>query len=297
MTILCVGSINCDHIYRVPHFSQPGESLTSLTYHRLLGGKGMNQSIALVRAGAQVHHVGCVGRGDAWIRSQIEEHAVDTSFIADVDVPTGHAIIQVADDGQNSIVVFPGANHCIELASVTAAMVEAGPHDWLLLQNEVNDPQAIIAEGRRHGLRIAFNPAPFTPEVLDMQLDAIDLLIVNEVEACGLAGCDEAYASLDTLAEALPGCSVLLTQGGDGCTLARGAERLRQPAFPVDPVDTTGAGDTFIGYYLAALTTGHSEAEGLRIAARAAALCVSRPGTAQSIPELDEVRQADSCAS
>jgi len=292
MTIHCVGSINCDHIYRVPHFSRPGETLRSSTYHRLLGGKGMNQSIALVRAGAQVRHIGCVGRGDAWIRVQINEHGVDTNLIADVDVPTGHAIVQVDDDAQNSIVLFPGANHCIELESIAAALSEAGPNDWLLLQNEVNDPEAIIAEGHRRGVHIAFNPAPFTPHIADMQLDAVDLLIVNEHEANGLANCDEPDAALDTLAQALPDCAVLLTRGAGGCTLARGAERLHQPAFRVDAVDTTSAGDTFIGYYLASLEAGHSEDECLRLASHAAAICVSRSGTARSIPKLDEVLDA-----
>ncbi len=292
MTIYCVGSINCDHIYRVPHFSRPGETLRSSTYHRLLGGKGMNQSIALARAGAHVRHIGCVGRGDTWIRAQIKDHGVDTGLITDVDVPSGHTIIQVDDNAQNSIVLFAGANHCVDMESVAAVLAGAGPQDWVLLQNEVNDPEAIIADGHRHGVHIAFNPAPFTPEVADMQLDTVDLLIVNEHEACGLAGCDEPAAALDTLARALPDCNVLVTLGAAGCTLARGADRIHQPAFSVDAVDTTSAGDTFIGYYLASVEAGHSETECLRLASRAAALCVSRPGTAQSIPELDEVLNA-----
>ncbi|MDI5932984.1 ribokinase [Halomonas kalidii] len=289
------GSINLDHFYRVPHLVKPGETLASHDYRVGLGGKGANQSLATARAGGRICHWGRLGRQDSWARDTLARAGVDVSCVELVDEPSGHAIIQVDDRGENAIILFPGANHGFHPVELSTLIETTRPGDWLLLQNECNALAEVMVRAADHGLNVAFNPAPMTDEVLSLPLEACRLLFVNRVEAAGLAGVDEASAAsalLDALAAKLPGCETVLTLGGEGAWYQHGDERLHQPALPVTPVDTTAAGDTFIGYYLAALQEARPVADCLRRAATAAALGVQRPGAAESIPERDEVERA-----
>ena len=289
------GSINLDHFYRVPHLVKPGETLASHDYRVGLGGKGANQSLAMARAGGRVAHWGRLGRQDAWARDTLARAGVDVSRVELVDEPSGHAVIQVDDRGENAIILFPGANHGFLPTRLGALIEAARPGDWLLLQNECNALAEVIGRAAGHGLHVAFNPAPMTRDVLSLPLAACRLLFVNRVEAAGLTGVDEAAAAetlLDALAARLPGCETVLTLGGDGAWYQHGGERLHQPALPITPVDTTAAGDTFIGYFMAALQEARPVTECLRRAATAAALSVQRPGAAESIPERDEVERA-----
>lgn len=289
------GSINLDHFYRVPHLVKPGETLSSHEYRVGLGGKGANQSLATARAGGRISHWGRLGRQDTWARDTLARAGVDVSHVELVDEPSGHAVIQVDDRGENAIILFPGANRGFRTSKVASLIGAARPGDWLLLQNECNALAEVMARAADHGLNVAFNPAPMTDEVRSLPLASCRLLFVNRVEAAGLAGVDEATATdglLDALAAKLPGCETVLTLGGEGAWYQCGGARLHQPALPVTPVDTTAAGDTFIGYYLAALQEERPVADCLRRAATAAALGVQRPGAAESIPERDEVERA-----
>ncbi|MBB3330502.1 ribokinase [Halomonas campaniensis] len=290
-----LGSINLDHFYRVPHLVGPGETLASHDYRVGLGGKGANQSLAMARAGGTLCHWGRLSRQDAWARDTLARAGVDVTGVELVDEPSGHAVIQVDDQGENAIILFPGANHGFRAPGLAALLAGTAPGDWLLLQNECNGLDQLIPLAADHGLRIAFNPAPMTEAVLELPLSRCQLLFVNRPEAAQLAGqalTSEAEALLDGLARTLPTCETVLTLGGEGAWYQHGGQRRHQPALPVRPVDTTAAGDTFIGYYLAALQAGHPVAECLRRAATAAALGVQRPGAAESIPGGDEVERA-----
>ncbi len=287
-----LGSINLDHFYRVTHFVAPGETLASQDYRIGLGGKGANQSLALARAGAAVSHWGRIGRQDGWARDLLAEAGIDVSRVELVDEPSGHAIIQVDDQGENAILLFAGANHGFLSSDLDAAISSTQSGDWLLVQNECNGLSHLMTQAAAHGLNIAFNPAPMTDEVLTLPLQRCRLLFVNRGEAARLAELPEttaAEALLDALAYRLPGTETVLTLGDEGAWHQQGGERHYQPALPVTAVDTTAAGDTFIGYYLAAVQDGSSMADCLYRATVAAGLSVQRHGAADSIPFRDQV--------
>lgn len=294
--ILNVGSLNIDYVYQVPHFVQPGETLSSTGYARYPGGKGLNQSIALARAGGEVHHVGHVGADGVWLVDFLKEEGVGVSHLATMDGPTGHAIIQVNADGQNSILIEGGANRKVTIDDATLAISENGfeAGDYLLLQNETSSVREIIALGAEKGLKVIFNPAPMDKSIHEIDLQSVELLIVNEVEAAELVGvnvCGEGYdVLLSKLKERFPVTNILLTLGSRGSVYSRvdGVKHF-EPAQKVVAVDTTAAGDTFIGYFLAQLADGVAVPEAMKLATRASAICVGLVGAAPSIPHISEL--------
>ncbi|TBW57688.1 ribokinase [Marinobacter halodurans] len=289
MTIYNLGSINLDHVYRVRHFVRPGETLSSSGYRALLGGKGANQSIALARAGAEVRHIGAIGEADAWILQTLIEAGVETSAIARRQEASGHAIIQVTREAENAILLYPGANHSLTRSQIEQALVRGGSGDWLLLQNETNGLSDAMDLATERGVRVAFNPAPMVSRDIAPLLDRVDLLIVNEGEAMDLTGASTVAAAEARLHNDYPRLRILLTLGRDGVVYVTPEGRYRAPAFSVDAVDTTAAGDTFIGFCLADLAAGQAPEMALRRASAAAALCVTRAGAASAIPTLAEV--------
>lgn len=282
MTIHTLGSINVDHVHRVPHFPAPGETLADQGYAVGLGGKGANQSLAAAAAGAKVHHIGAVGQDGLWAVERLSAAGVDVAGVATVGAATGHAVIYVTPDGENQIVIHGGANRVITPEMVSQAMDRASPGDWFLTQNETNGGPEAAQAARQRGLKTAHVAAPFGAAAVAEMLPHTDLLALNQGEAGALA------ATLGCAVEALPVPQLLVTYGAEGA-LWRGEERIEVPAFPVAPVDTTGAGDTFLGFALAGLDLGQSVALALRRAAAAAALSVQRPGAAEAIPSRAEV--------
>ena len=281
--ILNIGSLNLDYVYAVPHFVAAGETLLATRRDVFAGGKGLNQTVAAARAGAQVFHGGAVGADGDMLLDLLRDAGADVSAVSRVDVPTGHAIIEVNPQGENSIIILGGANRAVSPETVGIALEKVGPGDILLLQNEINGLDHIIRRAAQKGLRILFNPAPMEEAVKDLPLELLDTLIVNEGEGKALAG------DMDALKAAYPNQKILLTQGSRGASLWTGSEVLFQPAFPVEAVDTTAAGDCFLGYYAAALAENLPYAAALRLAAAASALAVQRQGAAPSIPLRGEV--------
>ncbi|MCR9256008.1 MAG: ribokinase [Alphaproteobacteria bacterium] len=285
--IINVGSINIDHVYRVPQMPAPGETLAATAYERFLGGKGVNQSIAIARADGSVRHVGAVGPDGDWALGEIDRFGVDTGDILRVEAPTGHAVIYVDAAGENQIVILGGANQAVDLdlfADLLAqAVAAAAAPVWVLLQNETNGVTDIVGHAKRAGCKVAYSAAPFLPERIIEVMDRIDLLAVNEIEAKALAD------SLGLDVSSLPIPEVLITRGADGAAFHSGGAIHEQPAFAVRAVDTTGAGDTFLGSFLAHHSNGAAPADSLRYAAAASALQVTRPGAAEAIPTRAEV--------
>ncbi|MEM8783135.1 MAG: ribokinase [Planctomycetota bacterium] len=277
--VINLGSLNADLVYRVPTIVAPGQTLASADFARHAGGKGLNQSVALARAGATVHHVGAVGEDGRWLRDALADVGADVSGVAVLgDHATGHAIIQVDDVGENAIVLFGGANR---RAAFDPSVHGLGPGDWLLTQNETSGAPEAIAAAKAGGASVAFNPAPMDDAVRGYPLEAVDLLVVNQSEAEALGD-----AAGRTLAA---GGAVVTTYGPRGAAYRCGDETLEVPAEPADAVDTTAAGDTFVGYFLASRVAGLAVEPALRRAAKAAALCVGRPGAMPSIPLAAEV--------
>lgn len=289
MKILNFGSINIDLVYRVPHIVKPGETLSSLSLSRFAGGKGNNQSIALARAGAPVFHAGKIGKDGDWIVRILKDAGADVRFVRKDAGPTGHAIIQVADGGQNSIVLFPGANRTFTQKEIRETLARFGQGDILLLQNEINALPDIMKTAHKAGLKIWFNPAPFSPAILDYPLLLVDLFIVNEIEAADLSGAKAGKAALAALARQFPKAQILMTLGSKGAMLKSGSQQWTVSAPKVKAVDTTAAGDTFIGYFAASLIKGLAPEQCLTYACKAAALSVTRKGAADSIPGKKEV--------
>ncbi|MCY3738523.1 MAG: ribokinase [Gemmatimonadaceae bacterium] len=299
MAVLNFGSLNIDHVYHVDHVVRPGETLAGRGYRVFAGGKGANQSAALALAGAPVAHAGRVGRDGRWLVDGLSALGVDVAHVVvDEEEPTGHAVIQVEEEsGENAIVLFPGCNQRIAPDQVRTCLSSLDIGDILLLQNEINGISEILSEAAGRGLRACLNPAPYGPEVADYPLDRVDLLIVNRTEAVGLCG-DPAVAEEAEVGQLLAGVrsrvpeqtEILLTLGAGGAVLDGPAGRLCSPALSAGAaVDTTGAGDTFIGYFLAARLAGAGDETCLRRAAAAASLCVTRPGARDAIPRRDEV--------
>jgi ribokinase len=287
--VLNFGSINVDHVYTVEHFVRPGETLSCQDYRQFAGGKGLNQSIALAQAGACVYHAGKVGAQDAWLKTLMEGKGVNTRFVETINAPSGHAVIQVNAKGENAIVIVGGANRLMSEADVRRVVADFGPDDYLLVQNEVNAVPQIIRYAKAKGLTIVFNPAPMNPQVLNYPLELVDILVVNETEARSLTGEIEPAAIYETLNHRYPDTAIVLTMGRKGAAYFSSQARFCQHAEKVHVVDSTGAGDTFIGFFLAELIKTNDPKTALGYATRAAALCVTRHGAADSIPSRREL--------
>lgn len=293
MMVINLGSINVDHVYQVPHFVTPGETLASTGYAQLLGGKGANQSIALSHALAQtqgaVQHVGLINEAQCHIKQTLIKEGIDCRYLKVSEQPTGHAIIQVSETGENAIVLFAGANHDIQPSLIQQAIDDAPEHSWMLTQNETNSIGEAMRLAKEKGLKVAFNPAPMTDSVKRLPLELVDLFIVNEVEAEGIAG----TANLDDI-EAFfkaqyPHAEVIITLGKAGAVMLKGNDRIQVPAFIVEAVDTTAAGDTFIGFFLATYMQNGDAKKALTLACAASAIAVTRAGASPSIPNVEEV--------
>lgn len=284
MKILNIGSLNLDFVYTVDHIVIPGETEAAVSRNIFLGGKGLNQSCALAKAGAQVYHAGLIGPDGHPFLEACEEHGIHSQFIQTVDVPSGHTIIQIDKNGQNSILLFGGANQQLTSRYIDYVLSHFSAGDILLLQNEVNLLPYIVERAFQKNLLIALNPSPFNESLDAVDMNKIGIFILNEIEGCQLTGQSQPDAIISRLRAMFPQARVLLTLGSDGAVYADENCQIFQNAFNVNVVDTTAAGDTFTGYFLAGLAQGLPIEETLRISAKAASIAVTRPGAVTSIP-------------
>ena len=297
MRVLNFGSLNLDYVYAVDHFVKPGETIRSAGRSVMHGGKGLNQSIALARAGVQVVHAGCIGAGGEPLRNVLAENGVDVSGLRDVAEMQGHTVIQVDAAGENSIILFPGSNECVTEEQIRKTLNRFSAGDWLVLQNEINGLPYIVEQAYTRDMRIALNPSPFNEKLKDVDFSRLSWLLVNEVEAEQITGAADPDKAGEILRQRYPVLSVLITLGKKGSVAfaqtENGPVRVQQDAFPVMAVDTTAAGDTYTGYFIAGLMAGKPLQQCMEQASRAAAISVTRPGAADSIPAAREVEQSD----
>lgn len=292
MKIINFGSLNIDHVHRVEHFAEPGQTVFALHYQAFPGGKGLNQSIAAARAGAAVLHAGSIGSDGRFFLDLMQENGVDASCVQMLDAPSGHTAIEINRDGQNRIVVYGGTNQMLTERYVDMVLENSADDDLVLLQNETNLIDYILCRAHERGLKIAFNPSPMPACLEALHSEYVNYWMVNEFEAAQLAGMDWSSpfeAVLETLGRHYAGAAIIMTLGQQGVLFAEQERRFRHPVFPVRAVDTTGAGDTFCGYFLAALCRGAGAATALREASAAAAIAVTRAGAVSSIPAYEEV--------
>jgi ribokinase len=289
MPVLNFGSCCIDHVYRVPHFAAAGETLPCSNYQVHPGGKGLNQSIAMAAAGAKVRHAGKVGEDGRWLLDLMAIKNIDIGMMKIDPGLTGHANIQVTPEGENSIVLFGGANRTITKSHIDEVLEDAHYGDFLLLQNEISALDYIIDQACEKGMRIVFNAAPMSPDVNALPLEAIELLVINEIEGFELTTKTAPKDIIKVLSSRFTSTNILLTLGAAGSLYADKCNSVFQPAIEVKAIDTTAAGDTYVGFFLAGYSAGKSVAECLAMATSAAALCVTRAGAATSIPSIGEL--------
>ena len=294
--VLSFGSLNIDLVFRVEHIVREGETVTSSSVKKSAGGKGANQSAALAKAGAEVYHAGKTGADGRFLTQLLKEYGVDVSLTRITDAASGQAVIQVDDRGENSIVLYPGENRNITEAEVEEVFSHFSRGDWLVIQNEINALDLIIKRAHEKGMTICFNPAPFDEDVKKLPLEYVDVLVVNETEGAGLSGVSSSYEeTLYKLNEMYPSAITVLTLGADGVLCAAYDRVFYQEAVKSEAVDTTAAGDTFLGYFVAERLRDAGIAEALYTAAVASAITVSASGAMESIPCLDKVEERKKC--
>ena len=292
MRVLNIGSLNIDYVYSVDHIILPGETEATGSRNTFLGGKGMNQSCALAKAGVEVYHGGLIGEDGKMFLDACKEYGVNDQFIKIVDGPSGHTVIQIDKNAQNSILLYGGANQKLTTEYVDEVLSHFGSDDILLLQNEVNLLPYIVDKAYEKGMQIALNPSPFNEKLDAVDMGKISIFLLNEVEGFQVTGLTEPDAIIGKLLEMYPHAKIVLTLGKDGAVYADKDQKHFQPIFKVQAVDTTAAGDTFTGYFLAGLCEGLPIPQVLKMSAKASSIAVSRPGAVPSIPWRAEVEQA-----
>lgn len=292
MKILNFGSCNIDYVYSLEHIVKIGETETTHTLEIFPGGKGLNQSIAVAKAGAKIYHAGCVGNDSEILTDILLQNGVDISYLQTVDSKCGHAVIQVSAKGENSIFLYPGSNEMITRDFVDTVLENFNTGDIILLQNEINNVDYIVEKAYQKGMCIILNPSPFNERIHKINFNMLSYIVLNEVELSEISGTADPDKGLIYLRNAYPWLKVILTIGENGSVFVNGDQELRQAAFQVDVVDTTAAGDTFVGYFIAELSMGTDYPQILKIASAASAIAVSRKGAAPSIPNRCELLSA-----
>ena len=292
MKVLNIGSMNLDLVYSVDHIVQPGETEASFALDTFLGGKGLNQSMALAKAGVEVYQGGMIGEDGQVFLDACKEYGVNADYIRTVPGKRGHAVIQRDKNAQNCILLYGGANQMLteEYGDSVLANFEAG--DILLLQNEVNQMPYIVEKAYEKGMQIALNPSPFNEKLSAVDMAKISIFLLNEVEGNQVTGLTDPDEIIAEMLRRFPKAKIVLTLGKDGAVYADAEQKHFQPIFKVQAVDTTAAGDTFTGYFLAGLLSGLPVPEILKMSAKASSIAVTRAGAVPSIPYRDEVLSA-----
>lgn len=296
MKVLSFGSLNIDNNYKLDHIVAPGETISSRGLVVTCGGKGLNQSIALSKAGAEVWHAGIIGYDGGMLKQMLDDGGVNTSILKiDPDHPSGHTIIQIEEGtAQNCIIVHPGTNGLVDKAYIHEVVAHFEAGDYAVFQNEITNVDYAMKCCKEKGLRVVFNPSPMTKELAASDIYRyVDWLFINEVEGRQMTGTDDPEEICREMKRLWPGCRTVLTLGADGAMILTEDGFVRQRAFPCEAVDTTGAGDTFSGFFIALSAAGKEVQEALELSCKASSLAVRKMGAAASIPLLSEVLAAE----
>lgn len=289
MKVLNMGSLNYDYVYRVKHIVQGGETISSESMETFCGGKGLNQSIALAKAGVLVYHAGMIGEEGNLFLEVCHKNGVDTTYIKKVEGKSGHTIIQVDDDAQNCIILYGGANTQLTKEYIDGVIDDFKKGDYIILQNEVNELEYIIEKAYKKGMLIVLNPSPYNEKINQCDLKKVSIFMINEIEGEQITGEKEPEKILMLLKKNYPEAKVVLTLGSKGSIFQDKDVLYKQDIVKVKAIDTTAAGDTFTGYFIASLIENKPIEEALKLCAKASAIAVSRMGATDSIPLRREV--------
>ena len=292
MRVLNIGSMNLDLVYSVDHIVQPGETEASFALDTFLGGKGLNQSMALAKAGVDVYQGGMIGEDGQVFLDACAEYGVKADYIRTVPGKSGHAVIQRDKNAQNCILLYGGANQMLTEEYVDSVLANFDAGDILLLQNEVNQMPYIVEKAYEKGMQIALNPSPYNEKRDAVDMAKISVFLLNEVEGNQVTGLTDPEEIIAEMLRRFPKAKIVLTLGKDGAVYADAEQKHFQPIFKVQAVDTTAAGDTFTGYFLAGLLSGMPVPEILKMSAKASSIAVTRAGAVPSIPYREEVLNA-----
>ena len=290
MKILNFGSLNIDYVYNVSEFVRAGETISALSTSEHPGGKGLNQAVAAARAGANVFFAGNIGEDGLFLKELLESSGADAKYLKINKARTGNAIIQIDKDGENCIIVSAGANALLDEAYIKSVTADFARGDICMLQNETPCTDFIIKQAKACGMTVIWNPSPMNEKITDSAIGMCDYIIINKTEGRALTGKEEPSDILKALLKKYPHTKAVLTLGKNGSIYSDGTDTVKQPSFKADPVDTTGAGDTFTGYFAAMISWGKTAAEALKIASAAAALATEKQGAASSIPLIADVK-------
>lgn len=294
MRVLVFGSANIDRTYAVEHFVNAGETLSADKMDLHCGGKGFNQAIAFARAGSDVYFAGAVGEDGGMLIDTLKENGVNVDHLKQVPGPSGHAVIQVTPEGQNSIIILAGANGEITHEDVDQVLKAFSSGDLVVLQNEISSVDYIIDQAKERGMIVALNPSPFNEKNKSYDLSKVDYLLVNEVEGALLTDCDDPKKMVGAIHAMYPNANVVLTLGCAGSVFVSAfGTVLSSGIYQTEAVDTTAAGDTYTGFFLSEAVKSGDIKVALKTAAIASGISVSRPGASQSIPSIQEVMKAD----
>jgi len=292
MNVLVYGSLNIDLLFSVDHIVTPGETISSNSFTRSAGGKGANQAAALAKAGLSVYMAGKIGRDGRFLLELLESYGVNTENVVQYEGTTGQAVIQIDKNGQNAIVLNSGGNGEVTIEEIRVTVAQFKADDIIVLQNEIANLSEIMKSANERGMRICLNPSPFNEKIEALPLSLAHWLFVNEIEGAALAklpGNSGLHDILEKLVRLFPTTEIILTAGKEGALYGCGETRAKGEIINVPVVDTTGAGDTFTGFFLAAREKNLSASQSLAAACKAASIAVSRKGAMESIPMADEV--------
>lgn len=291
MKILNFGSLNIDIFFRVENIVKPGETISAKSIEKRPGGKGLNQSVALSKSFENVYHAGSVGDDGVFLIDYLKSENINTKYIKKSDKLTGNAIIQVDDKGENSIVLYKGANFDNDKKFIDEVLNDFSKDDILLLQNEISSMKYLIDNAYEKGMKIVLNPSPITDEIKEFDFNKIDLLLVNEIESKDIANKDNIDESINYFMATYPNINLIVTLGSKGSIFVNKNEKIKQEGIKVESVDSTGAGDTFTGFFVSYFYQGKNVRDCLKFASLASALSVTKSGASISIPSLCDVKE------
>ena len=292
MHVLNFGSLNIDHTYRVESIALPGMTVDASGLSLHCGGKGLNQSVAIARAGTAVSHAGAVGQDGAMLLQLLDSCNVDTRHVAVTDGATGHAVIQVSSSGENAIVILGGANQQIDRNQIQSVLDHFSAGDYIVLQNEIANVPYIIRQAHNRQMVVCFNPSPMTEAIRDYPLDLVDYLFINETEGMLLSGQHQREHVIEILRDRYPRCNIIFTLGKDGVIYAGTEGTFTHGIFETEVVDTTGAGDSFMGAFMHGWLSGWDMHTVATLANAAGAVCATKTG---AIPALPETAAIEAC--
>ena len=287
MKVIVIGSLNKDIVFEVESIVNEGQTISSKTQSEYIGGKGFNQSVALSYAYPNVYYYCNLNKNDKYIEYQMKKYNFKKDYIQKIEEPTGIAFIQVNKNGENAIVISKNANNCIDFDHVKNILEDFNKDDLVLLQNEINDVEKIIDLCQEKGISVALNPSPVEGITMDL-VSKVKYLIANLEEFLSITRCTDLEQGIKVFRKGNLDTQLIITLGKEGA-LYNYKKTVKAIGIETNAVDTTCAGDTFLGYFLGSLLNGLSVEESLDKANLAASLCIQKKGASNSIPTLNEV--------